>query len=208
MSNSQKKVLVPKDYKMFVAHHGETLCNKKGLYTGLVNVELDDDGIIQANTIAEFLSSQEINCVYSSPLCRALRTAEIITSRHGGRYITEHHSLLPWSIPEFWLESKETYTEGLKKYVDNPNRRPEYGETLAEFRERTADFLEEKIKPDCKTLLVCHTSNIIAMSEFIEGKRHEKAVVGPGGLLGIYEDGDGYGYDVLLGKTQDADYGQ
>ena len=46
-------------------------------------------GNLGAEKAAEFLSSCEIQSVYSSPLRRARRTAEIIVSRLGGRYFVK-----------------------------------------------------------------------------------------------------------------------
>jgi broad specificity phosphatase PhoE len=196
-----------KEYIAYVLHHGTTTFNESGLYTGWINVELDDQGVLDAEKAAEFLSSCHIEAVYSSPLCRALRTAEIVVSKMGGRCIVERHELLPWSIPEFWGTGKEDFEEGLKPYVDNPSKRPKWGETLEEFRERIADFFEDKLSVHCPTLFVTHTSNIIALKESLTGEASSEKVVGPGGLIGIYEDGDGWGFDILLGKKIDADYG-
>ena len=208
MQTEKRRHPTAKEYIAYVLHHGTTDFNQKGLYTGWIDVPLDDQGVVDANRAAEFLSSCQIDAVYSSPLCRAVRTAEIVVSKLGGRFITECHCLFPWSLPSFWGESKEDYEEGLKPYVDDDSKCPKWGETLEAFRDRTADFFEDKFNKFCPTLFVTHTSNIIALSEVILGEAHGKEVVGPGGLLGIYEDGDGYGFDVLLGKEQDADYGQ
>lgn len=199
---------MPKKYIAYVQHHAQTRFNAQKRYTGIWDIPLDDKGVLQANKSAEFLSTCEIDCVYSSPLIRAIRTAEIIVSKLGGRCIIERHELLPWAIPTLAGVSKDEYEEKLKPYVDNPSKCPPDGEALEEFREETADFFEDKFNKFCPTLFVTHTSNIIALSEVILGEAHGKEVVGPGGLLGIYEDGDGYGFDVLLGKEQDADYGQ
>ena len=200
--------MAERKYIAYVQHHGTTKFNEQGLYTGWIDVPLDDQGVLDAEKAAEFLSSCEIDCVYSSPLCRAVRTAEIIVSRLGGRCIVECHSLFPWGIPEFWGTEKEAFEEDLKPYVTNPSKRPKWGETLEEFRERIADFFEDKLSCHCPTLFVTHTSDIIALKESLTGEASSEKVVGPGGLVGIYEDGDGYGIDVLLGKEIEANYGK
>jgi len=79
---------------------------------------------------------------------------------------------------------------------------------LEEFLERIADFFEDKLSCHCPTLFVTHTSDIIALKESLTGEASSEKVVGPGGLVGIYEDGDGYGIDVLLGKEIEANYGK
>lgn len=202
---------MPRKYCGYVLHHGTTKFNEQGLYTGWIDVPLDAKGILDAERAAKFLSDKHIMCVATSPLQRAIHTAEIVVSKQTSKpEIEECHSLFPWSIPEFWGMSKEDYTKGLKPYVDNPKKRPKWGETLTEFRKRIGDFFEENLDPDCVTLFVTHTSDIIALSDVLRGTESNEEVVGPGGLIGVYEDedGDGWCLEVLMGEEIAPDYGQ
>ena len=196
---------MPRKYVAFFVHHGTTEFNEKGLYTGFVDVPLNDQGVRDAEKAAEFLSDQDIHRVVTSPLCRARRTAEIIASRHGGRYIEECHSLFPWLIPMFWGKSKEDFDEKLEDFIKDPSKRPKFGETLDEFMDRTHAFMEKNLNCECCTVFVAHTTNLIAVTDLIDGTEDHEECVAPGGIIGIYETDDGWGYDILLGEVTEPE---
>ena len=60
--------------------HGATDWNRQGLFQGRTDNPLNDDGIAQAHAAAEKLRAVELGQVVSSPLLRAVQTAEIIAS--------------------------------------------------------------------------------------------------------------------------------
>ncbi|QSF45918.1 histidine phosphatase family protein [Paenibacillus tianjinensis] len=63
--------------------HGSTLWNKEGRIQGHTDNPLDEEGLEQAAALAERLSAEEWNYIYSSDLLRARQTAEIIAARLG-----------------------------------------------------------------------------------------------------------------------------
>jgi broad specificity phosphatase PhoE len=69
--------------KIILIRHGETEWNKEEIFRGRVNIELNETGLKQARLLAEFLADLKIEAIYSSPLKRASKTAEIIVSYHG-----------------------------------------------------------------------------------------------------------------------------
>ena len=52
------------------------------IFRGRIDIELNETGIKQAELLAEYLSAVKIEAIYSSPLKRALKTAEIVASLH------------------------------------------------------------------------------------------------------------------------------
>lgn len=62
-----------------VARHGETDWNTAGILQGWIDVEINAKGRRQAHELARTLAQSGFDHVYSSPLIRALETAEIIT---------------------------------------------------------------------------------------------------------------------------------
>jgi broad specificity phosphatase PhoE len=69
--------------KLILVRHGETHWNKDGLVQGAdSDIELNDTGVEQARRLAAFLKNEPIAAVLSSPLRRAIATAEIIASQH------------------------------------------------------------------------------------------------------------------------------
>lgn len=64
--------------RLFLIRHGETEWNKEERFRGRAELDLTERGIKQAEAVARRLSYWPINAIYSSPLKRALKTAEII----------------------------------------------------------------------------------------------------------------------------------
>ncbi|MFC1900397.1 histidine phosphatase family protein [Chloroflexota bacterium] len=69
--------------KLILVRHGETAWNVEEIFRGRIDVELNEAGIMQAQLLANYLSGSSIEAIYSSPLKRALRTAEEIAGQHG-----------------------------------------------------------------------------------------------------------------------------
>ena len=69
----------------YFVRHGQTDWNVVGKLQGQQDIPLNDEGILQAKEVAERLYNLGVNveCIYSSPLMRAHKTAEIIASKLG-----------------------------------------------------------------------------------------------------------------------------
>ncbi len=68
----------PKKQTIFLIRHGQTILNKRGVYSGQIQTTLTKKGIGQAKKIREFFSNKKIDTIYCSPLIRTRKTAEII----------------------------------------------------------------------------------------------------------------------------------
>lgn len=68
--------------KIILVRHGETKWNVEEIFRGRADIELNDVGVRQAELLADYLKDIKIEAVYSSPLRRALKTAEIVAQRH------------------------------------------------------------------------------------------------------------------------------
>ena len=68
--------------EIILARHGETEWNVEEVFRGRIDIELNETGMKQAELLAEYLRDVEIDAIYSSPLKRALKTAEIIAGYH------------------------------------------------------------------------------------------------------------------------------
>lgn len=69
--------------KLILMRHGQTASNKAGMLQGRIDTPLNEEGIVQAQTVGEELYSRfgEIDIVISSPLERAKHTASIVGKR-------------------------------------------------------------------------------------------------------------------------------
>ncbi|MCK5833925.1 histidine phosphatase family protein [bacterium] len=63
---------------VYLVRHGETVSNVEGRFRGRVEIPLNSDGIHQAHELADSLCNIPFSAIYSSPLPRAMQTAEPI----------------------------------------------------------------------------------------------------------------------------------
>lgn len=68
--------------KIFLIRHGATFWNHEHRYQGHTDIELNREGIKQAQALKKRFSTETLDAIYSSDLQRALRTAEIINETH------------------------------------------------------------------------------------------------------------------------------
>jgi len=69
--------------KLILVRHGETYWNKdRRIQGGDSDIELNEAGLEQARRLATYLKNEPIAAVLSSPLQRAIATAELIAGHH------------------------------------------------------------------------------------------------------------------------------
>lgn len=65
--------------KVFLVRHGETEWNRLGKFQGCKDINLSEEGIVQAQYLSKKFNDN-FDYIYTSPLKRAVQTAEIITA--------------------------------------------------------------------------------------------------------------------------------
>jgi len=147
--------------KIMLIRHGDTDWNVEEIFRGRVDIELNETGIKQAELLAKHLSDEKIVAIYSSPLKRALRTAEIIT---GSRNVdvTPAPELIDFDYGEWQGLShsmvKERYPKLYNDWMSNPQvvRMPK-GENLDDVKRRTISLVDRLIAEHEGTIaLVSH----------------------------------------------------
>jgi broad specificity phosphatase PhoE len=68
---------------ILLARHGETDWNRQGRFQGHADPPLNETGRAQAAELAAELEGVGLAAVYSSPLGRALETAQLVAAEHG-----------------------------------------------------------------------------------------------------------------------------
>lgn len=87
--------------RLILTRHGQTDWNLQRRFQGQQDRPLTELGIEQANQLAARLQMVPIDAIYSSPLQRAHRTAEIIAAAHNMPVITDPRlSEMAWGIFE------------------------------------------------------------------------------------------------------------
>lgn len=111
---------------IIMVRHGQTDWNYEQRYQGHCDIPLNDTGRQQARDLAAILQNETVEAVYSSDLCRAKETAEIIAA--------------PLSLPviidprlremSFGLWEGQTFTE---IYRDYPNEFEEWFRNTSDY---------------------------------------------------------------------------
>ncbi len=87
------KIIELKGEKMktviFLIRHGETKWNSLGKFQGCKDIDLADNGLVQANYLKERLESK-FDFIYTSPLKRAFETARILASESKKKLLIEN----------------------------------------------------------------------------------------------------------------------
>lgn len=75
--------------KLYAARHGKTAWNEQNKVCGRTDIPLSQQGIEQAQRLAEAAGHYKIDLIISSPLKRALETSEIVSKICGIPVITD-----------------------------------------------------------------------------------------------------------------------
>ena len=128
---------------LYLVRHGETDFNLQGIVQGRgVNTSLNETGRQQAAALATRFAQVEIDIIFSSPLFRAVQTAEHVSRAKGGMLICTDDNLeeMSWGVFEgqersdhvsaAFAEMRERWHQGDHDFA------PERGESLTQVQSR------------------------------------------------------------------------
>ena len=147
--------------RIILVRHGETEWNIEEVFRGRIDIELNETGMKQAELLAEYLSHVKIDAVYSSPLKRALKTAEIIASYHK-LDIEITPGLIDFDYGKWQglahQQVKDKYKELYAEWINSPDQvKMLTGESLSDVRERAMGVVSDVIaKYEGSVALVSH----------------------------------------------------
>lgn len=88
--------------KLVLIRHGESVWNKKNVFTGWVDVPLSSNGIIEAVSAGEKLSKIEFDAVFTSVQIRAIETAMLVMAQNRSHktpvIIHEEGKMKDWTV--------------------------------------------------------------------------------------------------------------
>ena len=168
-------------YTIYIVRHGETDNNKKRVLQGRSDLPLNEVGIKQAEKVKEYFAEKDIQFdkVYSSPLIRAIKTAQIITgsTQVGSDAADNSADAVPFVLDDHLLEMDYGPYEGCSLLDPPPeiieffsdfvnNSTPEGMENLSDLVARMGRFMESLKKEGDQTILI--STHAIAMKGILE----------------------------------------
>ena len=151
---------------IYIVRHGQTDWNLEGRNQGRTDIELNETGIKQAEEIAKTLAGKKFDVVFSSPLKRAYKTAEIISNND----IVLDERLIERCNGDLEGKLRSEYKD-LVNFAD-PNENKHGIEPLPVFRKRITDFFDFILQtyPGKDILVVTHAGISIYAKCYFEGE--------------------------------------
>lgn len=136
--------------EMFLVRHGETEWNADEIFRGRADITLNEKGVVQAKLLGEYLTKSRLEAVYSSPLQRAVRTAERIAIPHSLNVRIEP-ALIDIDYGEWQgiplTEVKKIYKNLYIKWETSPEKvKIPGGESLDDVRDRAIAAVNKIVK--------------------------------------------------------------
>lgn len=156
--------------KIIITRHGETIENKNGTLMGHLPGTLSEEGINQAKKVAQRLSGEKIDFIYSSDLARASDTAKEIAKFHENVPLLLFNDLREQFLGEW--QGKKKSDLGLEN-VSLGSVHSKDGETSEKLFLRAKDFVSNTLsKHDDEdvVLIVAHNGINKALVTAIENK--------------------------------------
>ena len=147
--------------EIMLVRHGETEWNLKEIFRGRIDIELNETGIKQAELLAEYLSGLKIDAIYSSPLKRALKTAEMMASYHK-LDVEITPGLTDFNYGKWQglshQEVKNKYKELYAEWINRPDQvKIPAGESLDDVRNRAMSVVTKVVtKHEGNVALISH----------------------------------------------------
>ena len=154
--------------KVYFVRHGQTDYNLNEMIQGAIDIELNETGIKQAYETKEKLKNIHFDKVYSSPLKRAKKTAEIISEDRGVKVeVDERLKEISFGVNEGNKFGSYDY-EGFWNYK-NPHLYPK-AEDVRDFVDRVSNFLDSlKDEKQENVLIVAHGGVSKAVATYFKG---------------------------------------
>jgi broad specificity phosphatase PhoE len=165
--------------EILLARHGETDWNRDSRFQGHADPPLNELGRQQAAALAEALTHEQLAAVYSSPLRRALETAQVVAGRHGLEAVPVE-GLREVDVGSWQAltrdEVERRFPVQFRRWLDH-GRGWDDGETYEEMGERVLAALEELVArhEGERILAVTHGGPIRAALARAEGVSHSEA---------------------------------
>ncbi len=160
--------------KLTIIRHGETDWNKARRIQGRIDIGLNIFGLQQAHTCAKHLADEDFDKVFSSPLSRAYKTAEIISAKK--KYVVSlNDDLQEINMGKWqglvWSEIRRIHSDLYAEFERVGDFSKVYkGESFQELQNRAVNFLNFLVdSPYENVLAVSHGGFIKVLVCYVLG---------------------------------------
>lgn len=163
--------------RLLVIRHGETAWNREQRFQGARDVPLNEKGRQQASLLAAYLGDKPLAAIYSSPLSRAVATAEAVAAYHS-LTVRQAPGLSEINVGEWeglnWEQIWAKWPQLGRQWHANPQLSPPPpgGEDYTVFQERSLAAMEAIAAAHTETdyiAVVCHGGVIRAVLNHLLG---------------------------------------
>lgn len=178
---------------LFLVRHGETEKNLDGETRGRSKVSLDATGEREIVRAGQWLKEQGIEQIISSPVERALQSAEELAGMLGVPVeVDDRLASLDIGTELTGKKASDVQTE-IAEAFENPSQPiGGDGETPEAFRERVQSSLFSALRAGTLTAMVTHDSYIGEAFKALHGSdQRGSSIVEPGGVAAVYANADG-----------------
>ncbi len=180
--------------------HGQAKNNVEKVLAGRTDgVSLTDKGIKQAQSIAKFLKPMKISAIYSSPIERASKTAEIVANHNKIDFTTDER-LTELDMGKFtgqlYDEIFEKHGNVFLKFYEGQLEIAHNGvETFVEVKKRVLSMVDHLLKEhhDENVVLVTHMDPIKSMLAIVMDLKPQslfELIIANGSLTIFREEGE------------------
>lgn len=147
--------------------HGETEYNVLGISQGQLDIPLNEKGLMQAEEISLFLKDYHFDVIYTSPLIRAKKTAEIINKYHNVKIVVDDRLKEFFAGRRQGTKSSDWTSEMNEDFMLHPEK---YGaESNEGFYNRCVEAYLD-LPADKEVLVVAHASVYKNILRYKEGQ--------------------------------------
>lgn len=166
--------------QLVIVRHGQSVWNLENRFTGWIDVDLSDTGILEASKAGTLLKGMNFDQLFTSELKRAKETARLILESMGvsqlptrsNQALNERHYGDLQGLNKD--ETRAKYgAEQVHEWRRSYHTRPPGGENLADTVERVLPYFQKEILPllmeGKNVLVVAHGNSLRALVKQLEG---------------------------------------
>jgi phosphoserine phosphatase len=168
MANTLKQT----ESRIILIRHGETEWNRLHRFQGRSDIALNEKGTMQARALAKALQNEDITAIYTSPLKRAVGTAQHIKKFHTSLPLIKEPGFLEMDLGDFEGMAGKQWAISYPLFRAQWEKSPASlfmpgGESLVEVQSRAVQALKrisENLCPGSTSTIVICSHNFVITS--------------------------------------------